>query len=253
MSQGGSLATGDSRLALQSRREISIPAVPAPEKKRRERSVVNQNRVKARTPILARVVIENSSKPSKVAMVKAGERRKRSSSSNVSSRMGSNPSSVRNTPLSSPPPYDVLEEPSRPAVQRSYTAPEIPKAKHKISVPTMRDPTGPTKREALRSTRSTPRLNVQPETGQEPLPRGPGTAPLLPLNHRHRKQTPTFYSMASDSTKLGEIPLHKWTEHFDFDAMSLMNREAAKNGWPPNQPDEGKKKRNGLFKLFRRK
>lgn len=253
MSQKGSLPSADARHALQSRAGVANISIPAPEKKRRQHSVVSQNRVKTRKPVLARVVIENSSKPPQVAMVKAGERRKRLNSSNVSSRIGSNPPSAMSTPLSPPPPYDVTEEPSRPVVQRSHTAPEIPKAKRKASVPTMRNSPSQTKPEALRSPRSTPRLDVQPLARHESPPEGPGTEPNLPANHRHRKPTPTFYSMASDSTKLGEIPLHKWAEPFDFDAMSLVNRQAAKNGWAANQADEGKKKRNGLFKLFKRK
>jgi len=73
-----------------------------------------------------------------------------------------------------------------------------------------------------------------------------------------RKDTPTYYSIASDSTKLGEIPLHKWAVPFDFDAMSLMNKEAELNGWPvcplDGEEEDGRKKRRfGLLRIFRKK
>jgi hypothetical protein len=66
---------------------------------------------------------------------------------------------------------------------------------------------------------------------------------------------PTYYSIASDQTKLGEIPLHKWAEPYDFDQMSMLNREAYNNGWPLNQlgTQEPKRKRFGLGRLFGKK
>ncbi|KAI9703957.1 MAG: hypothetical protein M1820_005739 [Bogoriella megaspora] len=60
------------------------------------------------------------------------------------------------------------------------------------------------------------------------------------------------YSFASDSTKLGEIPLHKWTEQFDFEAMDRLNEEAAINGWIPPPPDHGGRKRRGFLGLFKK-
>ena len=62
--------------------------------------------------------------------------------------------------------------------------------------------------------------------------------------------------MASDTTKIGEIPLHKWAVPYDFEQMSILNREAERNGWPLNQLDESqvnRKKKFGLFRLFGRK
>lgn len=91
----------------------------------------------------------------------------------------------------------------------------------------------------MRATQSTPKLV-------------PATLPA-----RRRKETPTFYSAASGSTKLGEIPMHKWAEVYDFDAMSVKNREAMAAGWPRLLEEEDaaveKKKRGGIFRLFRRR
>lgn len=95
----------------------------------------------------------------------------------------------------------------------------------------------------MRATQSTPKL--VPATVDHPPP------------PRRRKETPTFYSAASGSTKLGEIPMHKWAEAYDFDAMSLKNREAMAAGWPRLLEEEDaaveKKKRGRIFRLFRRR
>jgi hypothetical protein len=73
------------------------------------------------------------------------------------------------------------------------------------------------------------------------------------LNSQRTRKS--VYSFASTSTKLGEIPLHKWAEPFDFDAMSVANREAARHGWPAYDIDgSALQRRQGfLGRLFRRK
>ena len=38
--------------------------------------------------------------------------------------------------------------------------------------------------------------------------------------------TPSLYTFASDSTKLGEIPMHKWTKPWDAKEMRAKNEEA---------------------------
>lgn len=225
------------------------------EKKRRRKPGSKHSKI--RGPTLARVVIQDSSRPSQIAMVKPGERRKKSSSSNVSSKTSSDVPSGASTPLFSPPPYEMTEKPARPIAHRSHTSSEVPKPRHKQSAANVKAPPVPVKPEALRATKSAPWLRTAKAEQYEPLPPMPATAPLPAIEPRRRKQlTPTYYSIASDSTKLGEIPLHKWAQPFDFDAMSLMNKDAERNGWPVHQLDavgEGKKKRFGFFGLFRRK
>ena len=108
--------------------------------------------------------------------------------------------------------------------------------------------------EVLRATRSTPWLESTLQHPAEPLPPlAPIAIPRLPA--RPRKPTPTYYSIASDATKLGEIPLHKWAVPYDFDQASVLNKEAARNGWPMNKLEnqDGRKKRFGFFRLFGRK
>ncbi|TKA43615.1 hypothetical protein B0A54_05397 [Friedmanniomyces endolithicus] len=174
----------------------SRPALPSDELVQRNSDVHEAKRRKKRThsrvrgPMLARVTIENSSQRSQIAVVKSGERKKKSISSTLSRGQSDVPTAAPATPSRTKP---LLEDnPSRPT--------------------------------------------------------------------RQRKPTPTFYSIASDGTKLGEIPLHKWAVPFDFDAMSLMNREAERDGWPVGQLDgggggeeRGRKKRFGFLRGLWRK
>jgi len=240
-------------LALQGSEQSAQPT--AERKKKRRPST---KRTKMQGPMLARVVIQDSSKRSQIALVKTKERRKKSTSSNAPSKMQSEAPSDVSMPLSSPPPYDVSESkhaPTRPEVHRSQTAPDMVKPRCKQSTANVRSPPVSAKPEALQATKSTPRLHNGVEHRFEPSPPVP-TRPLLEDGEpRRRKLTPTYYSIASDSTKLGEIPLHKWPVPFDFDQMSIINKEAERNGWPLNQLDDGeaKKKRFGIMRLFRKK
>lgn len=56
---------------------------------------------------------------------------------------------------------------------------------------------------------------------------------------------------------MGEIPMHKWHDPWNFEAMAARNREAEEQGWPFRESDEVgaevKKKRGGLFRMLRRK
>lgn len=64
-----------------------------------------------------------------------------------------------------------------------------------------------------------------------------------------------MYSIATDSTKLGEIPLHKWTVPYDFEAMERLNEEAEKYGWPYPEQDEVEetRRRFGFLKIFKKR
>lgn len=222
---------------------------------------------KIRGPTLARVVIQNSSKPSQIALVRPSEvkRSSRSSSHSRPAPEAETPPSqaataIAASQLSLPPtlpPEPMPWKPTRPGHARSKTSPEIAQKPSRRRLGPRQDQAagGALSSEALRATKSTPKLApaLQDIYGQSsPPPRPPPVVENTTM--RRRKETPTFYSMASGSTKLGEIPMHKWAEPYDFDAMSLKNREAMASGWP--RLEEGgveKKKRGGLFRLFRRR
>ncbi|KAF7191559.1 hypothetical protein HII31_07061 [Pseudocercospora fuligena] len=226
--------------------------------RRSRKTAASPKRRRVRGPMLARVVIADSNKPGEVAMVRPGERKKKRSSSGTSSKAQSCISLALPAPLPPPPPqYSAVEPAKRPQHHRASTHPEkrLPQPKSSSTdVSTMQERTRP---DALRATRSTPRLERTTQEYPDPVPEIPAPLPgAKPMEPRRRlqKPTPTLYSIASDSTKLGEIPLHKWSEPVDFDAMSLANKEAMKNGWPVMDADltGQKKKRGGFLRLFRR-
>ncbi|CAK3967124.1 Hypothetical predicted protein [Lecanosticta acicola] len=216
---------------------------------------------KVRGPTLARVVIADSSRPSQVAMVRPGQRKKKSQSSFVgSSNADSNvslalPKSLISQSVDRLP--QLRARPSRPDCHRAQTLPaQEHKPRRKQSAMDFRASQHPSQRQdALRTNQSASGLNKRPNVDHGSLPPMPNTAPLPTMEPHRRKPTPTYYSIESNSTKLGEIPLHKWAEPYDFDAMSRMNLEAEQNGWPLNDLDKprGRRKRGlGIFRLFRR-
>ena len=240
-------------------------AIMAPENFESRRSVDTESDVKkdkkgtagytkVRGPMIAKVIIQDSSKAPQIAIVKPGERRKKSTSTSSSGSNSSSVSKARSEPsllLATPPPEYTPVDRARPKSQRTKTAPGTSKQS--------RDPTvtpTPSPRREMRAARSASHLANTLQHMPEPLPSMPeldgfpvSLGPALP---RRRKQTPTYYSIASDSTKLGEIPLHKWNVPYDFDAMSVANKQALRNGWPANQV-QNERKRFGLFRIFGRR
>ena len=207
-----------------------------------------------RGPTLAQVVIQDSSKQPQIALVRPSERSKhsRSSGSASESSLSKSRSNVKSTSVVSTPPSQYIKNSGDRKTHRKQSAANIDNKSATRNV------------DRLRATKSTPRLEA---TLQEPfdpvssLPPMPNTAPLPAATStpalalpRHRRPTPTFYSIATDSTKIGEIPMHKWSSPIDFDEMSVLNREAYRNGWP-NEPanSENIRRRAGLFGLFRRR
>ena len=225
----------------------------------RKRRKASTGHTKVRGPMLAQVVIADSSKPPQIALVKPGERRKKSSASSGSASSLSRGHSNTSTAATTPPPAYAPEEFRRPPAYRSNSTPDTaPKPRRKHSAADIARPTQQPRGEAMRAARSTPQLESTLPQHVDPLPPMPKTAPLLsdevsPMLPRRRKETPTYYSVASDATKLGEIPLHKWTVPYDFDQMSILNKEAYQSGWPLNQLENQGKRKRGLFRLFGRR
>jgi hypothetical protein len=72
----------------------------------------------------------------------------------------------------------------------------------------------------------------------------------MPIRRRADKLTPSTYTFGSDSTKLGEIPIHRWPEGtWDAEESARKNAEAAQRPMPL---PVGKPRRGGLFALFRK-
>lgn len=226
---------------------------------------VPSRHTKIRGPTVARITIEDSSKPAKLAVVEPGSMKKKLSSASTStlSRARSASSTAVNTLSSSPP--SSYQKSSRPMHQRSNTAPELPEQRRRPSAAPTTAPPLPAHPSALRPIHSAPKLSTPREETLEPRPPVPQTAqPTVAAethdrrDARRRKHTPTHYSIESASTKLGEIPMHKWAAPSDFDAMSVLNRQAERDGRPAAAHAEGgvtdvRRKRFGLLWLFGRK
>lgn len=227
---------------------------------RRSRVKDRARPTKIRGPVLAQVVIQDSSKQPQIAMVRPSERRKHSRSSSGAGSasdfsLSKSRSNVKSTSAASTPPPQYPATTNHPGERRPH---------RKQSAANITSKSSAVKGDKIRATKSTPRLEAtlqEPFDPVPPLPPMPHTAPLPAATStsalglpRHRRPTPTFYSVATDSTKLGEIPLHKWTTPVDFDEMSMLNGEAYRNGWPNDHANgESRTRRAGLFGLFRRR
>ena len=221
------------------------------------RKATNTKHTKVRSPMLAKVVIANSSKPSQIAMVKPRERKKKpgSASSDQPSSESLPALSTSVTPPLSAASGKHTGRATRPMYQRSQTLPGPMQQSRVLPTQdvayqqTFPPPVRP------RAIQSSPRLDSMLPPPPELLHPMPASAPLRTNLPHRRRSTRTYYSIASDSTKLGEIPLHRWPEPYDFDTMSMLNREAEKNGWPVSDVDESvvrKKTGMGIFRMFRR-
>lgn len=218
-----------------------------PEKMKKSTQKVSSREAKIRGPTIARVTIEDSSKRSQLAVVKPKKKSPSSSSSNLT-KVASHSSST--TAVNS------LPSARRPQQKRSESSPALLNQPSVANIETVQQTTQ--RRSPPPASESS--TGLLPAYSQYPPQQQSRLSPPMqrrPPNNQRRKDTPTMYSIATDSTKLGEVPLHKWAVPYDFDAMSTMNREAMQSGWPlvdldgntVNKP----KKRFGLFRLFRKK
>ncbi|KAL5380792.1 hypothetical protein DPSP01_007593 [Paraphaeosphaeria sporulosa] len=232
-----------------------------PEKKKRSSS-----RQRSQGPTVTRVSVKTigttgSSKQTQLAMVRPRNARKgsMSSSSGSSKAPSTNVSSPYTTPPRSPPlpeysPNDPFPPPKAPATKGNSTAPKKPA----LSIDTGRPTTWPQPK-ATKAAAFTNSLPTPPEYfAMKSLP------PHLPLpfsnatynipRRRADKPTPSTYTFASDSTKLGEIPQRNWTVPFNYEEAERLNAEAVVKGHPVTRApaDQKAKTRKGLRSLFKK-
>ncbi|USP73334.1 uncharacterized protein yc1106_00608 [Curvularia clavata] len=155
-------------------------------------------------------------------------------------------------------PHTITKSPSPKPVQVAKPAPPpkpSPTPKH-IHEPTPKLPTFFTT--PRRSSTPTPSAPPKPPVPSKPeylsppplLDHAPAT---IHFRRRMEKATPSSYTFASDSTKMGEIPQRKWTSPFDFEKAERLNAEAALNGYPNPLPSADKaEKRKKRFGFMRR-
>lgn len=65
--------------------------------------------------------------------------------------------------------------------------------------------------------------------------------------------TETMYTAATGSTNLGEIPMHKWPQPFDYAEADRLNAIAETTNWVNTQDHPGRKKLGLMKRLFGRR
>ncbi|KAF2501398.1 hypothetical protein BU16DRAFT_197728 [Lophium mytilinum] len=233
------------------------------------------SRSRSNTPTITRVPVKSSSQ-TQLAIVRPRNRRTGSTSSASSAipstKSPSTASTAVNTPMASPlasPEFRKVDPFAYPAPP---SPPEYPSAK----------PTANSRRKMSSSHPDRPQTwpYAQPEPAPTPqMPAAkpvkattfPVTAPPPPPKPKHLspdatskplsaiprrldKATPSSYSFASDSTKLGEIPMRNWTVPFDYEVSGRLNEEALARGWPvePREERERERPKRRLFGFLRR-
>lgn len=213
---------------------------------------------KKRRPVLARVMIENSSVPSQIAMVRPSETRKQSSTTHSRSSSALPKSHSESAPAAStlelstlPPPYfpsDPLPKqpallPSKPPRHEHSSNPLLKSrtaSKHDLPIPLPfagSSPLGDLMYSKANLTSMPSRSNIRESADPKP----------------QRLRPDTFYSIGSartGSTKLGEIPIQKWAEPWDYEAAERANEEALADGWPINQGRKLNTSRKGGWKRW---
>ena len=192
-----------------------------------------------RRPTLARVMIENSSIPSQIAMVRPSENRKqrsatqsRSSSEPPRSHSGSTPAaSALELPMLPPPyfPSDPLPKQAAPVTSKT---PRHQQSSVSLSKPRAIPPRVMSKNEPLVTLPC--RDSSSPASPRVPTPKLTSSSSRPDLLKACLRPN-TLYSVDSartGSTKLGEIPMPKWAEPWDYEAAEKANMEALAGGWP---------------------
>jgi hypothetical protein len=217
---------------------------------------------KIRHPTLARVLIENSSVPSQIALVRPSENPKkhrprshtRFSSEPPRPHLRPSPAAyVPNLSTSPPPPPLYFPSDSVP-LQEKYPAKQ---SRHHRSGASLNKP-----RTQLKHKPPTPLPSPLLNDLVPPIAHPKQTKPPINLRDNHLRPE-TFYSIASartGSTKLGEIPMHKWAEPWDYEAAEEANQKALDSGWPVHvgevtgDDNDDKKVKVGCWKrLFARR
>lgn len=228
-----------------------------PAKEHQAKKTHSSSRTRSRGPTIARIPIKSSSN-TQLAVVRPRNTRKSSTSSSSSSRSNS---TAANSPYASPlgsplPQYSPMDPfpPQKPAKKASPP----PGRRRGNSIDGPRPTTWPYAQASNTVPPIPPKLPPIPPkipiARKSPPPRekhtpSPGTGPVV--KRRMDKATPSTFTFASDSTKLGEIPQRNWTTPWDYEEAERLNAEAVVNGYPTPVVERPKAKK-GLFSFLRR-
>lgn len=214
--------------------------------------------------VVTRMPIKSSSQP-QLVVVRPKNMRKASNSSNTSNSIMSPPTSTCVSPMPSPLPKYVVMDPFEMHSTRETVTPVPPPAKRRVdSFDDPRPSTWPYDHkptDAPHTHHPTPQLptftpaprRLAPYENR--VPAFPYVAPSAspPFKRRIDKLTPSSYTFASDSTKLGEIPQRHWTKPWDYEEAERLNEQAAGMAAAVVPVGEGKMgKKKGLFRFLKR-
>ncbi|KAJ4350991.1 hypothetical protein N0V95_004225 [Ascochyta clinopodiicola] len=87
-------------------------------------------------------------------------------------------------------------------------------------------PTTPRKSSTTPAPRKAPPIPAKPSSLASASKPAPASA-AAPMKRRLDKVTPSSYTFASDSTKLGEIPETRWARPWDYEQAEMLNNMAA--------------------------
>ncbi|PVI06905.1 hypothetical protein DM02DRAFT_667051 [Periconia macrospinosa] len=255
-----------SQSQLSLRRMAPSKSSEQTEKKRHAAS-----RPRVNGPIVARASVKNSNQKQLVMVRPKNPRKNSTTSSSSSSSVKSPQLTAVGSSLSSPPPMDSPLGSPLPQYSPKDPFPLAVKApapkmssggKKKTASSNTKGPTmvvSPSKLDEVMPLPSTPPKKLstnpsQPEKHTAPFPSQPITAAAV-ARRRLDKLTPSSYTFASDSTKLGEIPQRNWTTPWDYELAERLNAAAKEAGYYPGAPvQSGKqqKKKGSLFGFRRR-
>jgi len=217
-----------SLIPLQARHAVSTEQLS-----NKRRPVKGSRKGQGQATTVRKVHLFNASAP-QLAIVRPRphNRHAPSSSPSSSSFQPSPPPSYHSSPPNSPtmstgqhpgPTYPFPPQYQTPSSDPRTTHNSLRAAAGRIPPPIPRKPTQ-YRQQAANLAASSPNLPTH-----LPPPPPPFLSPEhLPLvGRRTDRTTPSMYTFASDSTKLGEIPMEHWNVPFDFEAMERANREAA--------------------------
>lgn len=214
--------------------------------------------------------IKSSNHPQLVVM-RPKNTRKTSNSSNSSHSNKSPPESTFTSPLASPlasplpmyVPVDPFELHTSGVFKGTLGAGPVPGSRRVDSFDVSRPTTWPHEYMSAPDHHryQTPKLPTFAPAPKRSSPQEKKVSPPPPsaispgMRRRLDKVTPSSYTFASDSTKLGEIPQRKWTNPWDYEEAERLNAEAAMNGHPAAPPavEEKPGKKKGRFKKFMRR
>lgn len=215
-----------------------------------------------RRPTLARVMIENSSIPSQIAMVRPSENRKQRSATH--SRSSSEPpkSYSESPPAGSaldlpmlPPPYFPSDPLPKQVAPITNKPPRHQHSTASLSKPHPMPPRMMPNHESLVTLayKDSPPL-ASPGVSKPKLTSSVSRPDLQKARFIRPNTLYSIDSARTGSTKLGEIPMHKWAEPWDYEAAEKANMEALAGGWPVNTgKDSQAPKKAGWKRWFGRR